>query len=207
MTTSPAFLLARAELLERAGRPDAARADFERCLELADATLQRTTTRPLLGLARLALLGGNVPEALSTIDEALRHSPRDPEGLLSALALRREDAEAFGEYAGRHLALHGPTDELARALVQVGAVGAADEVLRGRLDVDPSAGIGVLVCDLLRARSSELQLELTQEQADRALRSWVTTVRGAMEPVLMERLRAVAPAVASAFPWLVEELG
>lgn len=204
--TSPAFLLARAELLERAGRSDEARADFERCLELADATVQRTTTRPLLGLARLALSGGNLAAALSNIEEALAHSPRDPEGLLSALALRRDDPDAFGAFAGRHLEVHGATDELARALLQVGAIGAAEEVLRARLPEDPAAGIGVLVCDLLRARSSSLELELTQEQADRALRSWIATIRGALEPLLLQRLRAVAPAVASAFPWLPAEL-
>ena len=202
VTTSPAFLLARAELLERAGRSEEARADFQRCLELADATIQRTTTRPLLGLARLALAGGDVTNALASIEAALAHSPRDPEGLLSALALRRDDPAAFGDFAGRHLELHGPTDELARALLQVGAIGAAEEVLRARLPRDPAAGIGILVCDLLRAQSSALELELTQEQADRALRSWVTTVQGAIEPVLLERLRAVAPAVAATFPWL-----
>ncbi len=207
VTPSPAFLLARAELLERAGRSDEALADFQSCMALADGTVQRTTTRPLLGLARLALARGQIAEAMTSIDAALHHTPRDPEGLLSALALRREDPAAFGDFAAHHLEQHGPTDELARALLQVGAIGAAEEVLRARLPSDPSAGIGILVCDLLRARSSDLQLELTQEQADLALRSWVATVKGALEPVLLDRLRAVAPAVAGAFPWLVDEVG
>lgn len=207
VTPSPAFLLARAELLERAGRSDEAVADFERCMALADGTIQRRTTRPLLGLARLALARGQIAEAMTSIDAALHHTPRDPEGLLSALALRRDDPAAFGDFAADHLERHGATDELARALLQVGAIGAAEEVLRARLPVDPAAGIGILVCDLLRARSSDLELELTQEQADLALRTWVTTVKGALEPVLLDRLRAVAPAVAGAFPWLVDEVG
>lgn len=207
VTPSPAFLLARAELLERVGRSAEAAADFARCMDLADGTLQRTTTRPLLGLARLALARGQIDEALGSIDAALTHTPRDPEGLLSALALRRSDPAAFGDFAARHLERHGPTDELARALLQVGAIGAAEEVLRARLPSDPAAGIGILVCDLLRARSSALELDLTQEQADLALRSWVETVRGALEPILLERLRGVAPAIAASFPWLVEALG
>ncbi len=204
VTPSPAFLLARAELLERAGRSAEAATDFQRCMALADGTVQRTTTRPLLGLARVALEQGHLAEALRSIDAALSHTPRDPEGLLSALALRRADPAAFGDFAARHLDVHGPTDELARALLQVGAIGAAEEVLRARLAADPEAGIGILVCDLLRGQSSNLELELTQEQADRALRSWIATVRGALEPILLDRLRAVAPAVAASFPWLVD---
>jgi tetratricopeptide (TPR) repeat protein len=88
---SAAFHLRRGELRERCGDPAGAREAFEACLALGPVTANRqvASVRPLLGLARLALQGGDHAAALARVDAALALAPRDPEALLAALALRR----------------------------------------------------------------------------------------------------------------------
>lgn len=86
--SSPALTLRTAELMERVGRLDDARAAFRRCLQLrSDGSAQRTTTRPLLGLTRLAILGGELDRARSWCTQALAQAPHDAEALLAARAL------------------------------------------------------------------------------------------------------------------------
>ena len=206
VTPSPAFLLARGELHESLGAPDAAARDYEACRRGRDASGQRTGARPLPGLARLALGRGDLSEAMRRADQALRESPRDPEALLCALALRRTDPASLGRFAGQHVRDGGPTFELAQALVSLGALDAAREVLRLRLPTDPAAALGIVLCELLSGIDSDVEIELTQGQADAALRGWVQTLRTAMEPALLPRLRALAPALAESFPWLEAEL-
>ena len=84
----PALSLRRAELLEQLGRLDDAVIAYQLCLEMpSDGTPQRTTTRPLLGLVRVALLQGRLDDARALCASALRLSPEDGEARHAATAL------------------------------------------------------------------------------------------------------------------------
>jgi tetratricopeptide (TPR) repeat protein len=86
--TGPALLLRRAELLEQVGRLDEAADVFRSCLDAQDdGTIQRTTSRPLLGLVRIALLQGNTEEARVFCRRALDCAPDDPEARYAAQML------------------------------------------------------------------------------------------------------------------------
>ena len=63
----------------------------------------------------------------------------------------------------------------------------------------PEAALGVLVCDLLSGRDSDLTLDIDDETAHRELRSWVDLLRGAAPPALLECFRRAAPAVTEFF--------
>ena len=82
----------------------------------------------------------------------------------------------------------------------------AAAVMGAFLDVVPVAGIGLLVCDLLLGRDSDLELDLDQEQADAALRSWIMALRMAPGHGLLRRFIERAPALLPIFPWLAREL-
>ncbi len=208
---SPALWLGRAELRELTGDLDAAREDFERCLGATDATPQRVTTRPLLGLARLDLAVGDVPSALERIDRALGWSPRDPEALLAGLALRlTDDVAGAVEFAERRdvpasLCAEGVVSA-ARGRLAQGRVEAAAALMQQFVARAPALGIGVLVCDLIRARDSELELDLEQHEADEALLDWVRTLHTLPDVSLLQRFVAASPAIVPIFPWLAELL-
>jgi hypothetical protein len=81
----PALALRRGELLEELGRLEEAVEAFGACLEMPDdGTLQRTTSRPRMGLVRVALLRGRLDEAAHHCAAALRSAPDDPEAKLAA---------------------------------------------------------------------------------------------------------------------------
>lgn len=206
---SAALWLARGELREIAGNPMAAAEDFERCLAAEDATLQRTTTRPLLGLARLALAAGDGASAADRVEEALQGAPHDPEALLAGLALAIQTDVPSAEDFLRDYTV--PPELIGEAIVGVGK----GRVLDGRIEeartllgafteAAPVAGIGVLVCDLLLGEDSDLELDLEQHDADDALLGWFSALTSS--PKLLHRFVEVAPALVPAFPWLVELL-
>jgi tetratricopeptide (TPR) repeat protein len=240
---SAPFHLRRGELRELLGRPGEARADFERCLALAPVTPSRqlATVRPLLGLARLALAAGDLPEALARVEEALVHGPRDPEALLAALALHRargggpavlafaaaharrqrggpELDAAVGEEALRagdlevardRLALaagdppSGPSARLlALALLAGGDAGEARSLAERLAPADGEAVLVVLLADMAEGRDSALELELSPQEAEEALRSAAALLRSAARPEVLAALRRAAPALAGPFPWL-----
>ena len=118
--------LRRGELLEAMGRSSEAEAAFRACLSLPDATGQRSSCRPKLGLARIALGAGRLLEARTLSDEVLVETPRDPEALFASLALRDEAARSALVADLLHLA--GPSEELARTLDAVGSSGLAKQV-------------------------------------------------------------------------------
>lgn len=206
---SAALWLARGELRELVGTPLAAAEDFERCLSAEDATLQRTTTRPLLGLARLALAAGDGASAADRVDEALAGAPKDPEALLAGLALAiQTDVPTAEDFLRDH---DVPPGLVGEAVVGVGKGRLLDNraedartLLTAFLPVAPVAGIGVLVCDLLLGDDSDLELDLEQHEADDALLGWVSALTSS--PELLHRFVEVAPALVPAFPWLVELL-
>lgn len=208
---SAALWLARAELREATGDVEGARIDYERCLAAEDPTIQRVTVRPMLGLSRLDLQAGRLDEGRRKIDQALDFAPHDPEAQLAGLSLRLmqgvEPARDFVDARSPdpRLVAEAVTGAGKRRLMRGDVEGAA-ALLGAFLDVAPAAGIGVLVCDLLLGRDSDLELELEQEEADAALRGWIMALRMMPTDLLLRSFLAVAPALFPAFPWLEREL-
>ncbi len=129
-------------------------------------------------LGEAALVGGRAVVAVNELRRAAGEPPAGRAGLRLAQAhLAAGDVEI-----ARHLSA-----ELAATL--------------------PEAALGVLVCDLLTGRDSDLTLDLDDETVQRALRSWVDLLRGAAPPALLESFRRAAPAVTEFFPWLPRYLG
>jgi tetratricopeptide (TPR) repeat protein len=89
LVPSPAFFHRRAVIHEHLGQVPRAAADFLRCLALDGATgdPQLTSTRPRLGLSRLAIAAGHTDEALAHARQALSQAPRDPEALVAIATL------------------------------------------------------------------------------------------------------------------------
>lgn len=105
------------QLHEEAGRLDAAKADFEACLQIPEVRhLQMATVRPLMGLCRVAMAQGDAEAARRHSDAALTHATRDPEALLAALTLRMAaSAEAGQSFVDAHTEQHGRSPELLQA--------------------------------------------------------------------------------------------
>lgn len=116
---SAAFSLRRGELREALGDFGGAEADFlaARAQEPRTQDRQLATVRPLLGLARLGLALGDADAALARTNEALALAPRDPEALLSAVALHRARGgrKAVLAFAAAHRKAH-PSPEVATAV-------------------------------------------------------------------------------------------
>lgn len=97
---------------------------------------------------------------------------------------------------------------LAQALLATGDIDGARRLCSDLTPALPEAALGVLVCDLIAGRDSELTLDLDDHSAHRELRGWADLLRGsATPPALLENLRRAAPAVAEYFPWLPKYVG
>jgi tetratricopeptide (TPR) repeat protein len=155
---SAALLLRRGIVRERLGLASA-REDYERCRALAgtDAVEDRTTVRPLLGLARCALARGDRDGALALAAQARAAAPRDPEALLLSATLlwARGGRAALLGFARDHAASHGATPELhaavGEAALHAGAVDLAIGALATAAGEPPSGGAGVLLAQALLA--------------------------------------------------------
>ena len=122
---------------------------------------------------------------LSRYTEAFGVGKGDPEARLGREAV----AQAAAAYAEVYLG--------------GGGVAAARAMLGLALEFSPDLGIGMLVCDLLLGQDTDLELDLTQEQADLALRHWVEVLR---PTPLFDLFVALAPAIEPMFPWLGEAI-
>ncbi len=177
---SPALMLARGEALERRGQSASAAASFRRCLELAQAPgdLQLATTRPLLGLARLALAARDLASAQAHTQAALEHNPADPEALLAAAALARAHGGApeVARFAKAHREAHPAASGLALALgdeaMLAGDLTAAQRHLREAAGTPPTGAAALLLAqvrlaegDLEGARALALSLSAELPQA------------------------------------------
>ncbi|HEY0706566.1 MAG TPA: glycosyltransferase family 2 protein, partial [Polyangia bacterium] len=121
VTRSAAFSLRLGESHERAGNPDEADKWFRDCLSLASVTPDRqiATTRPLMGLARLALARPyGVEEAWKLTEQALVLSPRDPEALVSAASICKlaGGPALMDQFVRDYTARFGETAELHEAV-------------------------------------------------------------------------------------------
>jgi len=211
---SPSFLYGRGQLREQVGDRSGAEEDFATCLTMEDPTLQMVTTRPLMGLARIGLARGDLGAALGHVDRALDHSPQDAEALLAALSFRLATPGAVQSFLGSRspspaldAALESAVEMSAMAYLRAGRV----EQARGRLaefvDRRASLGLGMLVCDLILGQSSDLDLDIELEEANRSLRRWLVHLMGIDRPELLAAFAANAPSVLGTFPWLRETLG
>lgn len=199
---SPEYRLRRGVLLEAGGRHAEAADEFTTCLETPPSQLaQNVTVRPRLGLCRLAAAAGDLAGALAHAQRALDHNPRDPEGLLAAISFARATG-GLPAFLARHGARRGESPEMAQALLACGEVDAARDVAR-RLSVHcPEAALGVLICDLIAGRDSDLEIALGQAEADATLTRWLTALHDAHRTDLMQAFAGNAHAVTEIFPWL-----
>jgi len=211
---SPSFLFGRGQLREQADDPAGAEADFAACLTMDDPTLQMVTTRPLMGLARLGLARGDLKAALGHVDRALEHSPQDAEALLAALSFRLSTPGEVQSFLDNRpwspalgAALESAVEMSATAYLREGRVEEAHGRLAEFVHRRASLGLGMLVCDLILGRSSDLDLDIELDEASRSLRRWLVHLMGIGRPELVAAFAANAPTVLGTFPWLRETLG
>lgn len=123
ISPSASYHLRTGELWEEAGEPIRAAAEFCKCLALDETTRDRqlASTRPLLGLARLALAKGDLWEAWRHTETALRLNPCDREALLSAVVICRQAAGHDGveDFIRAYEAIHGATLALSSTLAEL----------------------------------------------------------------------------------------
>ncbi|MFT6629367.1 MAG: tetratricopeptide (TPR) repeat protein [Flavobacteriales bacterium] len=129
------FHYALGSLLETAGHPTRAAAQFDACLEPTSKTqnAQMARVRPLLGLARLAIRRGDLPEAQTHTEEALSAQPRDPEALLSSALLWRASHphSAWDTYVDSYTGRFPACSELFETLAEL-AIGDAKPAIAER---------------------------------------------------------------------------
>ena len=120
---SAAMRLRLGEVFEALGRNQEAAAAFRSCVDLHAQTsnLQLSSVRPMLGLARLALAGGDLGVALGYVEAALGHNPRDPEMLLALVGLCQQMSGASGlaRVVAAYRDSYGDCPELQAALEEV----------------------------------------------------------------------------------------
>lgn len=247
LVPAAAFFYRRALTHEQLGHLPQARADYERCLSLGDALgdSQLHLVRPRLGLARLAIVAGDVEQAVAQAGAALAAAPRDPEALVAVVTLRRglEGQRALDQWEAAHRAQHPACPErdwaigealytlgdykgavtrlrvgagvppsgpaavrLGHALLADGQLDASEAVCRQLLAAEPEAGLGVLIFDLMKGHSSQLELDLTAETANAAMRHWIDALLAAKNVTWRNQLARHADAVQGIFPWLGEYL-
>ena len=117
---SPVLCLREAELAENCLDVAEARVRYQECLALTHwmGDLQLTDTRPKLGLARMAWESGNLMEALTWVERALRTAPRDVEALTARAVLARvlEGDAGISALEGAWRGAHPQSVEVERAL-------------------------------------------------------------------------------------------
>ena len=96
---------------------------------------------------------------------------------------------------------------LAQALLASGQIESAEATCRAVLPTDSEAGLGMLVFDLIHGRDSELDLDLTPETANAAMKHWVDALLASRIASLRGLLTRNASAVSELFPWLDDYLG
>ncbi len=199
-TVRPRLGLARIALAR--GEIQAAWGEVQRALQSCPEDLEA-----LLAAAALAR-GRGGPEELERF--AREHRSAHPECRGLDFALGEEAllaADALG--AARHLrAASGDPPSGLAALRLSQAMMAAGDVIGARalatsLAVElPQAALGVLSCDLLEGRNSDLQIDLDPEEAWLALAGWVEVLWRSGRRDLRERFVLRAEAVRETFPRL-----
>lgn len=174
--------LGRALLLENLGREKDARQAFEASLQTAEeSNAPPATVRPRLGLCRLALGRGDIPEAIVQATEAARINPRDAEAQLIC-------------------------SNLAETLLGAGKVKEAAGLLEPTASCDPSAALGYLVCCLCLGQDLDLQVDVEQAEADRLLKGWISRLWDSRNTEMMGNFADGCSSVVDLFEWLPQFL-
>jgi tetratricopeptide (TPR) repeat protein len=196
------------ELLEQF---DSALSDYQCALGLPGTrNLQLSSVRPLMGMCRIALATGQLKEARTLIVEALKYNVMDDEISVAAramadLALADGDAAEAMELM-RPLAGEPPSGAdgitFARALMMFGDIHATRAIVAHMVKSLPEAGIGLVMCDLCLGQDSNVSLELSQHDADQAMKAWVDVVLRCKEIEVSRGFLQNAGAITGVFPWL-----
>jgi glycosyltransferase involved in cell wall biosynthesis len=211
ITTSAAFYYWRGHLRELVGQLESALLDYERCLDLGGTrNVQLATVRPLMGMVRIALSTGNLRDARELTIRALEFNIVDDEIAIAARALADMAlVDGDGPAAAQLMApvagdpprgADGIT--LGRALMLAGDIFTCRDVVADMVDTLPEAGIGLLMCDLCLAQDSNLTLDLSQGEADQAMRAWIDVVLRSKNLEIPRGFLANAGAITGVFPWL-----
>jgi len=178
---SAEYLMRRGELKEELGDIAGALKDFEHCLRLSEITsnLQMASVRPHLALARLQMAEGDLRGAEDRVRLALKQSPRDPEALFAAVALRTQNAvSSHSELADELAREHGGSPELHLALGEMallqGRAATAVEEFRMAAGKPPSGQPALRLAQALLAfgqpdAARELAERLIDEMPEAAL--------------------------------------
>ena len=169
-----AFYYHRGQLRETSGDVVGARADFETCFDLARSTanIQLATVRPHLGLARLALLQGDLADALHHIDAALQHNPRDPETLLALTTAIHciGGKTAIAQITDAYISTHGDLPELHAALGETawrqGDAHTAVTELRHALGDAPQGPLANMLVEALHASGADEEAQDLAQQLE-----------------------------------------
>jgi tetratricopeptide (TPR) repeat protein len=123
--------------------------------------------------------------------------------------LRGDAAAAVREWTAAEKLSKTPQGQvrLAMSLLLGGDAALAKKHAEAASTQNPQAAIGLLLLNLLDGVDTELNVELTQAQADDAMKEWLSVLKRSRHPELWNRFRAVAPAVAEAFPWVLTWVG
>ena len=104
-------------------------------------------------------------------------------------------------------ALESAVEMSAISFLRKGRVLEAHARLAQYVGLKSSLGLGMLACDLILGRSSDLDLDISLEEANRSLRRWLVHLMGIGRPELVAAFAQNAPSVLGTFPWLRETLG
>lgn len=194
-------------------------------LGLARLALEQGQPAQALGHARAALEAGDRdPEALLAVASLTRHlegataletwarahqalTPACPErdwAVGEAHFVAGDFRAAVGWFrSGAGVPPGGPASlRLAQALLATGQVKASEQLARQLLAEQPEAGLGVLLFDLAEGRDTSLELELTQETANAAMKQWIDVLVASRQKSFVRKVRSRVSAVADLFPWL-----
>ena len=141
--------------------------------------------------------------------QAAAEAPRDPEALLAAVSFAplAGGTEALAAFVAGHLADHpAAAEELGAALLTGGHAAAAADVLLDAAADHPTGALGYVVCALIVGRELDVTVDLPQDEADAALRRWVTVLWESRRTDLMTAFADACGVLAAPFPWLAEHL-
>jgi tetratricopeptide (TPR) repeat protein len=91
---------------------------------------------------------------------------------------------------------------LAQAMLATGQIQASEQLARQLVANQPEAGLGVLLFDLASGQDTTLELELTAEAANAAMKQWVDALVASQQRSFVRKVRARIGLIAELFPWL-----
>ena len=97
-------------------------------------------------------------------------------------------------------------ERLAQAHFGNGAHQKARDLAASLMETQPSAALGVLVCDMIAGRDLSLDVDIDQESADAALTAWVDILWSSGDTEAMTALLDRLGTVIDIFPWLPTHL-